>query len=71
MNSIIRSRSNNRRQFIADVCIFALVVAFPFRLRLPFGAIVVSGKYIHIQGVCIMIWLNVEERRPEGIYKVV
>jgi len=40
MNLFIRSQSNDKRRFITDVGIFALV--FPFPLLLPLGAIAVS-----------------------------
>jgi len=53
-----------------DVGIFALAVVFPFPLRLPFGAIAVSGKWIYIRGISIMIQLHVAEASPEGTYKV-
>jgi len=56
MNPFIRSRSNNRREFITDVGIFALV--FPFSLLLPFPAIAVSWKWIYIRNVSIMIQLQ-------------
>ena len=42
MNSFIRSRSNDRCQFITDVGIVALAVAFPLPLQLPFVAITAS-----------------------------
>jgi hypothetical protein len=42
MNPFIRSRSNDWLQFIPDVGIFALSVAFPFILLLPFTAITAS-----------------------------
>ena len=40
INTIVWSRTNERRQLITDVVIFAL--AFPLPLWLPFGAIAVS-----------------------------
>jgi len=41
INSLIRFRACDRYQFITDVSIFAIVVAFSFPLQLPFGAIAV------------------------------
>jgi len=69
MKPCIRSRSNDKCQFITDVGIFAL--AFPFPLLLPFGAIAVSWKWIYIRNIIIMIQLHVAEGSPEGKYKVV
>jgi len=42
MNHFIRSRFNDKGGFITNVGIFGLAVAFPFPLRLPFGAIAAS-----------------------------
>jgi hypothetical protein len=42
MNPWIQSQSNHRHQFVTDVGIIALAVAFPIPLRLPFGAIAAS-----------------------------
>jgi hypothetical protein len=42
MNPFIRFRTNYWCRFITDVGIFALAVAFPFPVLLPFGAIAVS-----------------------------
>jgi hypothetical protein len=42
MKPFIGSRSNDKRPCITDVGNFALAVAFPFRLVLPFGAIAAS-----------------------------
>jgi len=39
MNPCIPSRSNNKCRFITDVGIFALAVAFPNPLWVPFGAV--------------------------------
>jgi len=69
-NPFIRSRSNDRRRFITNVGIFALAVASPSLLRLPFGANAASWKLIYIWGVTIMIQLNVAEGSPEWMYKV-
>jgi len=71
MNPYIQSKSNDRCQFLTDVGIFALVVAFPFTLWLPFGAIAVSWKLIYIRNITIMIQLHVVEASPDGMYNVV
>jgi len=71
MNPFIRAQSNDRCQFITDVVIFALAVALPFPLWLPFGAIAASWKGIHIRGISIMMQLHVAEGSPERMYKVV
>jgi hypothetical protein len=64
INPFIRSPSNNRRQVITDVGIFALAVAFPFLLRIPSSAIVASWKWIYIQGICNIYKVEHSERKP-------
>jgi len=69
MHPFIRSRSSDRLWFITHVGIFALAVAFPFTLQLPFGAIAVSWKSIYIRGISIIIQLHAAKPNPEGPYK--
>jgi len=71
MNPFIRSRSNDRSQFIIDVGIFTLILGFCFPLRLPISAIAPSWKSIFIRGVSIMIQLYVAVGSTEWMYKVV
>jgi len=71
MNPLIRSCCNDSYQFLTNVDIFALPVALHFPLRLPFGAIAVSQKWIYIRGIGFMIQLDEAEASPEGTYKVV
>jgi hypothetical protein len=54
-------RCSDRRQFITDVGIFALALAFSSPLRLPFGANAVSCKRIHSGCGSIVIQLDVAE----------
>jgi len=70
MNLCIQFQSNDRRQFITDVSIFAVAVAFPFPLQLPFGAIAVSWEWIYIRGFSIMRQLHVAARGPERTYNI-
>ena len=71
MNPLIRSRSNDRCLFITHGGIFALAVAFCFPLRLSFGTITASWKWIYTGRSSIMILFNVAEGTTEGAYKVV